>query len=56
MAIYSPIQGMFGRPSGPVKKTPMRTDTVANQFGTTKPTGGGGPTVPTYGQIFPSGR
>lgn len=29
---------------------------VVNRYGITGNTGGGGPTIPTYGQIFPSGR
>lgn len=29
---------------------------VVNRYGITGNTGGGGPSIPTYGQIFPSGR
>ena len=29
---------------------------VVNRYGVTGAGGGGGPTLPTYGQIFPSGR
>lgn len=29
---------------------------IVNRWGVTGAGGGGGPTLPTYGQIFPSGR
>lgn len=29
---------------------------IVNRYGVTGAGGGGGPTLPTYGQIFPSGR
>lgn len=29
---------------------------IVNRYGITGNTGGGGPTIPTFGQLFPSGR